>query len=105
MRVVSRKIIIFASLKQQYDMLKVFLLAMLLTLSSSARADEDPSRGIGIYPGNPAECFAPTLVGDTTYRNLALHRRAWHSSSHDYNLTAQLGQNPRRVLHTLGFAY
>ncbi len=71
-------------------MLKVFLLAILLALSSSARADEDPSRGIGIYPGNPAECFAPTLVGDTTFRNLALNRRAWHSSSHDYNLTAQL---------------
>ena len=32
-----------------------------------------------------------TLVPDTqTYRNLALHRPAYASSSHDYNLTAQL---------------
>ena len=29
-------------------------------------------------------------VDDTTYRNLALHRPAWHSSSYDFNLTAQL---------------
>jgi hypothetical protein len=32
-----------------------------------------------------------TLVPDTqTYRNLALHRPAYASSSYDYNLTAQL---------------
>ncbi len=27
---------------------------------------------------------------DSSYRNLALHRPAWHSSAYDYNLTAQL---------------
>ncbi|MEJ2009524.1 MAG: discoidin domain-containing protein [Acidobacteriota bacterium] len=50
------------------------------------------TRGIGIYPGNPAENFAPVMVSDTssTYRNLALMRPAYHSSSYDYNLTAQL---------------
>ena len=49
------------------------------------------TRGIGIYPGEPAADFGPTLVPDTThYRNLALLRPAYHSSSYDYNLTAQL---------------
>jgi Exo-beta-D-glucosaminidase Ig-fold domain/Glycosyl hydrolases family 2/F5/8 type C domain len=50
------------------------------------------TRGIGIYPGAPAEDFSPLLVADTssTYRNLALLRPAFHSSSYDYNLAAQL---------------
>ena len=48
--------------------------------------------GIGIYPGDPSENFDPILIPDTsgTYRNLALLRPAYHSSSYDYNLTAQL---------------
>jgi len=48
--------------------------------------------GIGVYPGAPSENFDPILLPDTsgTYRNLALLRPAWHSSSYDYNLTAQL---------------
>lgn len=49
------------------------------------------TRGVGIYPGDPREDFGPVLrVDPTTYRNLALHRPAYHSSSYDYNLTAQL---------------
>jgi hypothetical protein len=49
------------------------------------------NRPVGMYPGNPAEDFAPTLTIDaTTYRNLALRRPAYHSSAYDYNLTAQL---------------
>ena len=49
------------------------------------------TRGIGHYPGAPGENFSPTLTLDsTTYRNLALLRPAYHSSSYDYNLTAQL---------------
>ena len=56
-----------------------------------AIAAEEYTRGIGVYPGDPKEDFAPTLVPDTTtYRNLALRRPAYHSSSYDYNLTAQL---------------
>ena len=44
-----------------------------------------------MYPGDPREDFAPALVPDLrTYRNLALRRPAFHSSSYDYNLTAQL---------------
>lgn len=47
--------------------------------------------GVGVYPGDPKENFGPLLqVDSTTYRNLALHRPAYHSSSYDYNLTAQL---------------
>ena len=50
------------------------------------------TRGIGIYPGEPGADFGPILEADTSgsYRNLALLRPAYHSSSYDYNLTAQL---------------
>ncbi|KPK86598.1 MAG: beta-glycosidase [Bacteroides sp. SM23_62_1] len=49
------------------------------------------SRGVGIYPGNPAEDYSPELITDhENYRNLARLRSAYHSSSYDYNLTAQL---------------
>ena len=49
------------------------------------------TRGLGIYPGMPSDVFSPTVRLDTTtYRNLALRRPAKHSSSYDYNLTAQL---------------
>ncbi len=57
----------------------------------SALAAQQFTRGIGVYPGDPKEDFGPALVVDATnYRNLALHRPAYHSSSYDYNLTAQL---------------
>ncbi|MGA3042280.1 MAG: discoidin domain-containing protein, partial [Bryobacteraceae bacterium] len=46
--------------------------------------------GVGVYPGDPKENFAPASHLDHTYRNLALHRPAYQSSSYDYNLTAQL---------------
>ena len=63
--------------------------------TSQAAAMEKPvgyTAGIGVYPGEPSENFDPILVPDTsgTYRNLALLRPAFHSSSYDYNLTAQL---------------
>ena len=49
------------------------------------------TRGIGSYPGDPGEDFSPSLRPDySTYRNIALLRRAYNSSSYDYNLTAQL---------------
>ncbi|MDH6304844.1 beta-galactosidase/beta-glucuronidase [Parabacteroides sp. PF5-5] len=49
------------------------------------------TRGIGQYPGNPKEDFSPELAPDKSgYRNIALLRSAFSSSSHDYNLTAQL---------------
>ena len=68
------------------------------------------TRGIGVYPGDPREDFAPTFTIDsTTYRNLARLRPAYHSSSYDYNLTAQLITDgvvdtamPRRVVVSSG---
>jgi hypothetical protein len=52
---------------------------------------QEYTRGIGLYPGNPNENFSPRMQIDRrTYRNLALNRAAYHSSSYNYNLTAQL---------------
>lgn len=51
---------------------------------------ETSNLGIGVYPGNPDENFAPSMVKDDSYKNLAIHRAAYASSSHDYSLTAQL---------------
>ena len=51
------------------------------------------NRPIGQYPGKPSEYYGPTLVVDNNpnnYRNLALHRTVYQSSSWDYNLTSQL---------------
>ena len=65
---------------------------LLLSLMAIAMLSaQDYTRGVGVYPGNPKEDFSPAMVVDeTTYRNLALRRPAYHSSSYDYNLTAQL---------------
>jgi hypothetical protein len=58
---------------------------------SPASRSDYYTRGIGAYPGDPAEDFAPELVpAGGNYRNLAKLRSAYHSSSYDYNLTAQL---------------
>ena len=49
------------------------------------------TKGVGVYPGDPKQDFAPAVVpGDRTVRNLALRRPAYQSSAYDYNLTAQL---------------
>lgn len=63
------------------------VLSLSLMLSSF---DDGRNAGIGKYPGAPGESFAPELVADNSYRNIALRRMAYASSSHDYNLTAQL---------------
>jgi hypothetical protein len=60
-------------------------------LSLAALHAQEFTRGVGVYPGDPKQDWSPTLqAGSTEYRNLALHRPAYHSSSYDYNLTAQL---------------
>ncbi len=67
------------------------LVPLALVLVSVVSAHAQYTRGIGVYPGNPAEYTGPTLIADAaTYRNLALHRPAYQSSAYDYNLTAQL---------------
>jgi hypothetical protein len=75
-------------------MKRVFLTAWLILLALSttlAFAALQETRGVGIYPGDPNEDYSPLIApDDATYRNLALHRPAYHSSSYDYNLTAQL---------------
>jgi hypothetical protein len=66
------------------------LMFYLFFFSSFLNAQEY-TRGVGNYPGDPRAYHGATLVPDTqTYRNLALHRPAFASSSYDYNLTAQL---------------
>ena len=65
--------------------------AVVLPLLFMSLDAQQYTRGVGIYPGDPKEYFGPSLAIDSTsYRNLALHRPAWHSSAYDYNLTAQL---------------
>ena len=50
------------------------------------------NRPIGQYPGNPREYYGPSLVQDNGYgyRNVALYRTVYQSSSWDFNLTSQL---------------
>ena len=67
------------------------ILLAVLVGAAAVFAAGDFTRGVGIYPGDPAAFHGPVLVPDTTtYRNLALHRPATASSNYDYNLTAQL---------------
>ena len=71
--------------------LPVLGIACCSLVSFSCTHKDKFTRGIGIYPGNPAESFAPALKPDKdNYRNIARYRPAYHSSSYDYNLTAQL---------------
>lgn len=61
------------------------------TADKSFERSDYYTRGIGQYPGNPEEDFSPSLAPDhSTYRNIAFLRSAFASSSHDYNLVAQL---------------
>lgn len=63
----------------------------LILFSGCKHGPDYYSKGVGLYPGNPAEDFSPALATDTgNYRNLAKLRTAFHSSAFDYNLTAQL---------------
>ena len=66
----------------------IIVLMLLFVVMRALGADY--TRGIGKYPGAPKENFAPAMQADTAYRNVALHRMAYHSSAYDYNLTAQL---------------
>jgi hypothetical protein len=71
--------------------LAVTKLLSLSILAISSVCAQQYTRGIGVYPGDPQQYFGPSLEVDaTSYRNLALHRPARHSSSYDSNLTAQL---------------
>ena len=68
----------------------LIVLCSVLAVSSFMNAQEY-TRGVGNYPGEPKAYNGAVLPPETgTYRNLALHRPAYASSSYDYNLTAQL---------------
>ncbi|HLO59760.1 MAG TPA: discoidin domain-containing protein [Bacteroidales bacterium] len=68
-----------------------FCLILAVTILLPGCGSRDKTLGVGIYPGNPHENFAPVLKPDNhNYRNIAKNRPAWHSSAYDYNLTAQL---------------
>ena len=71
-------------------MKKTLVLLALLSLAACAGPGNKQSLGIGVYPGDPAEDFSPSLEKGSGYRNIALLRAARHSSSADYNQTAQL---------------
>jgi hypothetical protein len=63
----------------------------LLLMSVAGLQAQVYTRGVGVYPGDPRQDWSPTTREDSkTYRNLALHRAAYHSRGYDYNLTAQL---------------
>ena len=79
-------------MKNKKSFFLLSLLGYFLLLHSGCKQEAGSyTRGVGIYPGNPTEDFSPKLVADTgNYRNIARLRPAFHSSSYDYNLTAQL---------------
>ena len=69
----------------------IFGAALLLGMPVESGAKNDKTRGIGVYPGDPAEYFGPKVIaGGKDYRNIALFRAASHSSSIDPEHTAQL---------------
>ncbi len=71
--------------------LVVFGVVALVCGGSALAAGGDFTRGVGVYPGEPAVFEGPAFVTDTTTeRNLALHRPATASSNYDYSLAAQL---------------
>ena len=66
-----------------------------LTVSQVLAQTVTETRGIGQYPGSQDEYFAPSLnwlhySDSRIFRNIALHRAAWASSTRDYNHTAHL---------------
>ena len=70
-------------------MRNLFVLTFITLLCITASAQQ-LNRPIGQYPGNPSEYYGPTQVADNNYRNLALCRTVYQSSSWDFNLTSQL---------------
>jgi beta-galactosidase/beta-glucuronidase len=77
------------STKQQ---VLISIIVILIILQAGCRQNSvEYTRGVGIYPGNPAEDYSPALAPDNiNYRNIARLRASYNSSSYDFNLTAQL---------------
>lgn len=68
------------------------LLLMAGLLGMAAPDSTDFTRGIGRYPGDKGEYFAPavTWTQGLQLSNAALHSAAYASSTYDYNHTAHL---------------
>jgi len=68
------------------------LLSAGLLLTAASQNTDNHTRGIGQYPGDPNEYYAPTVSWTSSDRptNVALHRAAWASSTYDYNHMAHL---------------
>ena len=66
------------------------ILPILAALAGCAQNEGESNRGTGVYPGDPDENFSPKMTVDNEYRNIALHRAAFNSSSYDYYLTATM---------------
>jgi len=66
-------------------------MGLLAFFLAGCQSNESYTKGIGVYPGDPAEDLSPDLVTDNDqYCNVALNRITYHSSAFDYNLTGQL---------------
>ena len=78
------------NLSKEMKVLTLSALQLLTPPSFQSAVAQQPTRGIGIYPGAPEESFEPQLVGSTEYRNVARGRMVYQSSSFDFNMTAQL---------------
>jgi hypothetical protein len=71
--------------------IKFILFDLLIIINLLPTYGQIYNRGIGIYPGNPAENFSPSLkIDKEKYRNIALFKPVYSSSNYDFNLTAQL---------------
>ena len=69
----------------------VSVLAVFVAILTSCNSGDAGTRGIGVDPGRVSEYTGPEVVsGGPEYRNIALFRAAMHSSSWDYDHTAQL---------------
>ena len=69
----------------------IITIILITALTGCKQSNNLYTRGVGVYPGSPKEDFSPRLMNNSNERrNLARQRAAYHSSSYDYNLTAQL---------------
>ncbi len=66
------------------------LIILMAICGCTGNVSTDYTRGIGEYPGKADDYAGPVAVAGGEYRNLALRRAAYHSSSYDYNLTGHL---------------
>ena len=68
----------------------ILTIASLSLALASCTHKEEHTRGIGVYPGRPSETAGPVMKVGGEYRNVALDRAVYQSSSLDANLTGQL---------------